>query len=39
MSGITIFRVANGKLVEGWNRPDLLGLMQQLGAIPAPQQS
>ena len=39
MSGMTIFRVANGKLVEGWNRPDLLGLMQQLGAIPAPQQS
>ena len=36
MSGITIFRIANGKLVEGWNRPDLLGLMQQIGAVPTP---
>lgn len=35
--GITIFRIANGKLVEGWNIPDRLGLMIQLGVIPAPQ--
>lgn len=34
MSGVTIFRIANGKLVEGWNRPDLLSLMQQIGAVP-----
>ena len=37
INGITIFRIANGKLVEGWNRPDLLGLMMQLGAVPAPE--
>jgi predicted ester cyclase len=36
ISGLTIFRIANGKLVEGWSIPDLLGLMQQLGAIPSP---
>ena len=36
MSGITIFRIANGKLVEGWNNPDLLGMLQQLGAVPVP---
>jgi predicted ester cyclase len=36
ISGMTIFRIANGKLVEGWSIPDLLGLMQQLGAIPSP---
>jgi steroid delta-isomerase-like uncharacterized protein len=39
MSGITIFRIANGKLVEGWNKPDLLGMLQQLGAVPAPEQA
>lgn len=36
MSGITLFRIANGKLLEGWNKPDLLSLMQQLGAVPVP---
>ena len=30
-----LWRVANGKLTENWVRMDLLGLMQQLGAIPA----
>lgn len=34
MKGITIFRIANGKLIEGWNRPDMLGMLQQLGALP-----
>jgi steroid delta-isomerase-like uncharacterized protein len=37
-TGLTIFRIANGKLVEGWNNPDLLGMLQQLGAVPAPEQ-
>ncbi len=36
MTGITIFRIADGKLVEGWTNPDLLGLMQQLGVVPVP---
>ena len=36
MTGITIFRIANGKLVEGWSNPDLLGMLQQLGAAPKP---
>lgn len=34
MKGITIFRIANGKLVEVWNRQDMLGMLQQLGALP-----
>jgi steroid delta-isomerase-like uncharacterized protein len=38
LTGTTIFRIANGKLVEGWTQPNLLGLMQQLGAIPEPGQ-
>ena len=34
MTGITIFRIVNGKITEGWTNEDVLGLMQQLGAIP-----
>ena len=34
--GIDIDRVAGGKFVEGWCRFDTLGMMQQLGLIPAP---
>ena len=33
-SGITIFRIADGRIVEEWSESDLLGLLQQLGAIP-----
>lgn len=33
---IDIWRVENGKLTENWVQLDLLGLLQQLGAIPAP---
>jgi steroid delta-isomerase-like uncharacterized protein len=34
--GITIERVSGGKRREGWAVPDMLGLMQQIGAVPAP---
>jgi predicted ester cyclase len=30
------FRFANGKVVEHWGQGDLMGLLQQLGAMPAP---
>jgi predicted ester cyclase len=33
---IDIWRVANGQLVENWVQMDQLGMMQQLGVIPAP---
>lgn len=36
MRGITIFRLAGGRLVEGWTNEDVLGLLQQIGAVPAP---
>jgi predicted ester cyclase len=36
LSGITIERIANGKMVERWNSMDTLGMLQQLGAIPGP---
>ena len=35
---IDIVRVVDGKVVEHWNAVDNLGMMQQLGAIPAPGQ-
>jgi steroid delta-isomerase-like uncharacterized protein len=35
VSGITIDRVENGKVVEGWTNWDTIGMMQQLGVIPA----
>jgi steroid delta-isomerase-like uncharacterized protein len=33
---IDIVRVRDGKMVEHWNVVDAMGLMQQLGAVPAP---
>lgn len=39
VTGITITRIANGKGVETWADGDDLGLMQQLGVIPAQGQS
>ena len=39
MSWISIYRLANGKIVEHWYQEDRFGLMQQLGAIPTPQES
>ena len=39
MPGITIFRLDNGKIAEGWVANDHLGMMQQLGAIPAPHEN
>ena len=34
--GIWIHRLAGGKIAESWNVWDTLGMLQQLGAIPAP---
>jgi steroid delta-isomerase-like uncharacterized protein len=34
-SGITLFRVEEGKIAEMWEQLDALGLLQQLGAVPA----
>jgi steroid delta-isomerase-like uncharacterized protein len=36
-SVIEIYRIANGQMVEGWAALDVLGVMQQIGAMPAPQ--
>jgi ketosteroid isomerase-like protein len=36
VDAISIFRVADGKITEEWTVWDALGLMQQVGAVPAP---
>jgi steroid delta-isomerase-like uncharacterized protein len=35
VAGITIDRIVDGRFVESWTNWDTLGLMQQLGVIPA----
>jgi steroid delta-isomerase-like uncharacterized protein len=35
ISGMTMRRIADGKIVERWDNLDWLGVMQQLGLIPA----
>jgi predicted ester cyclase len=37
--GHAIDRVVEGKIVESWVEVDLLGVMEQLGAVPEPGQS
>ena len=36
MTGITIHRIEDTKIVEEWSTWDALGLMQQIGAVPSP---
>ena len=36
LTGITISRLVNGKVVETWTNFDTLGMLQQLGVVPAP---
>jgi predicted ester cyclase len=39
VTGITIDRWAGGKIAESWTNWDTLGLLQLLGAVPAPTQA
>jgi steroid delta-isomerase-like uncharacterized protein len=38
-TGIEIFRIANGTIVEWWRNEDDLGFLQQLGVIPHAEQA
>ena len=38
VTGMTIDSVAGGRIVEHWEKADLLGIMQQIGAAPTPGQ-
>jgi predicted ester cyclase len=35
IDGINIFRIEDGRIVERWGRLDGLGLLRQLGLVPA----
>lgn len=39
VTGITISRLEGGKVVEEWSTWDTLGMLVQLGAVPAPVQA
>jgi steroid delta-isomerase-like uncharacterized protein len=36
IGGITIYRIADGKIIEAWEQLDLLGMWRQLGFISIP---
>ena len=36
---IAMYRLENGKVVENWVQMDQLGMMQQLGVIPTPEEA
>jgi steroid delta-isomerase-like uncharacterized protein len=36
ITGINIARIAGGKITERWDEFDLMGVMVQLGVVPAP---
>jgi predicted ester cyclase len=36
LNGITILRFESGRVIERWSQADMLGLLIQLGAVPAP---
>jgi steroid delta-isomerase-like uncharacterized protein len=38
VTGIEVDRVSSGKIQETWVNYDALGMMQQLGVVPAPEQ-
>ncbi len=39
ISGMSIYRIAEGKIVEGWVNDDSLRMLQQLGLLPVPEQA
>ena len=39
MAGMTIYRMDEGKIAETWDNYDAMGMMQQLGVIPSPEEA
>ena len=39
VSAMTIDQIANGKIVETWRLFDQMGMMQQIGVIPTPEEA
>ena len=38
-TGISFYRIEEGKIAQSWNIEDQLGLMRQIGVVPEPGQS
>ena len=38
VAGITVYRISGGKIAETWTNYDVMGMMQQIGAVPSPGQ-
>ncbi len=38
ITGTTVYRISGGKIAETWTNYDMLGMMQQIGAVPSPGQ-
>jgi steroid delta-isomerase-like uncharacterized protein len=39
VTGMTMVRIANGKIISGWDNWDQLALMRQIGAVPESHES
>ncbi len=39
VAGMVISRISGGKIAESWSNYDVMGMMQQLGVIPSPDQA
>ena len=39
VSGTSIERIVDGKIEETWDNYDALGMMQQIGAVPSPEEA
>ena len=39
VAGMVISRISGGKIAESWSNYDVMGMMQQLGVIPSPEQA
>jgi predicted ester cyclase len=39
IAAVAMVHICEGKIAEMRGAPDILGLMQQIGAVPAPEQS
>ena len=37
-TGVVIYRIVDGKVIESWDQFDALGMMQQLGIVSMPEQ-
>ena len=35
-SGLSVYRIANGKIAEHWANMDFVSVLQQIGAMPSP---